>query len=477
MDSEISPMWLAGRWEAGREETIVVRDPGSGEAVGQVPSATLADAEAALACAARAAAVAQRTPVHERMRVLRAVADRAAADAEAFARLIATEGIKTLREARLEAQRCVETLRLSAEEARRLGGETINFDQRPGSEAKTGWWRRDPAGVVLAITPYNDPLNLVAHKIGPALAGGNAVILKPHKATPLSALRLAAAFDAAGLAPGVLQVITGDSRIIGDALVGDPRVRIVSFTGGPVVGRHLVAVAGLKRVLMELGGNAPAIVLPDADLPAAVDACVSGAFWAAGQNCLHVQRIVAHADVYAQVRERFVRQAARLAIGPKLDESTDMGPQINAAAVRRLHERVESAQRAGARLLCGGRSEGSFYLPTVLENVPPDHVLYREEIFGPVTLLEKAASADDAIERANATDYGLQAAVFTRDLKAAFRVSQALAFGGVMINESSDYRIDQMPFGGMKSSGLGREGVRSTIEAMTEPKVVCINTA
>ncbi|MCH8159603.1 MAG: aldehyde dehydrogenase family protein, partial [Proteobacteria bacterium] len=270
---------------------IEVYDPGNGELVGSVPSASREDVENVLATASKAADIARNMSTHLRMSVLRDVAEQLLQRHEEFAEVIAKEGVKTIREARKEVTRCVETLRISAEEARRLGGETIAFDQMPGSENRFGYYKRLPVGVIVAITPYNDPLNLVAHKIGPAIAAGNAVILKPHSSTPLSARNLVELFNATELPTGVLQLITGAGAVIGDQLVSDPRVRMVSFTGGPLVGHRILAQAGLKKIGMELGGNCPCIVLGDADMELAVESTVSGAFWAAGQNCLHVQRI------------------------------------------------------------------------------------------------------------------------------------------------------------------------------------------
>ena len=324
-----------------------VRDPWDASLVGRVPRATPADALAAVDQAAAAREVARRMPVHQRMSVLQGAADRIAAEAEGFARLVAREGIKTIREARREVARCVGTLRLCAEEARRLTGETIAFDQVPGGEGRSGYYTREPIGVVLAITPFNDPLNLVAHKVGPAIAAGCPVILKPHERTPLSALKLADALSQAGLPAGVLQVLTGDGRELGPALLGDDRVRLVSFTGGVEAGRRVAALAGLKRLEMELGGNCPTLVLADADLDRAAAACISGAFWAAGQNCLHVQRIIADQSVYEPFRDRLRQLAAGIHLGPKLDEATDMGCLIDAMAAERIERLLASAVQDG----------------------------------------------------------------------------------------------------------------------------------
>lgn len=441
----------------------------------RVPAATAADMLAAIDAALAAAQVMRRLPVHRRMAILSGAADRVAADSEGFAETIAREGIKTIREARKEVGRCVETLRISAEEARRVGGETIPFDQRPGSEGRVGYWRRDPVGVIGAITPFNDPLNLVAHKVGPSVAGGNAIIVKPHRQTPLSALRLAAAIVDAGLPAGALQVVTGRGAEVGDVLVRDPRVRMLTFTGGLATGTAILGRCGLKKTALELGSNSPVIVLADADLDSAVPATVSGAYWAAGQNCLHVQRIYVEARAYGSFVERFVATSAAYRLGDKLDDATDMGPLVSESAAARVEATVAAAVRAGARVLTGHRREGTRMTPTLLADVPESSALARDEIYGPVTAVWPVADLDEAIARANAVDFGLQAGIFTTDIRSAFRAIDELDCGGVMVNDSSDYRIDAMPFGGVKGSGLGREGVRFTLEAMTEPKVVCLS--
>lgn len=467
-------MLLEDRW-VERDAVIEITNPEDGSLVDTVPRSSVADMDRAVGHAVAGARAARAMPTHERMRVLHAAADTLAEEHEAFARTIATEGIKTILEARSEVTRAIDTLRISAEEARRVAGETVPFDQRPGAEGRQGFWRPEPVGIVGAITPFNDPLNLVAHKLGPALAAGNAVVLKPDSRTPLSALRLGRALHDAGLPEGVLQVVTGPGGEVGNALVRDPRVRMISFTGGRVTGERIAREAGLKKLGMELGSNAPALVLEDADLDLAVDACVSGAYAAAGQNCLHVQRVLVHESLYDAFRERFIAGAEAVRSGPKLSEDTDMGPLIDEAAARRVESIVQDAERAGARILVGGRREGSFMDPTVVESVPKNNELATQEIYGPVTLLEPFADAAGAVARANAVDYGLQAGIFTRDVRNAFRLADALEYGGVMINDSSDFRIDAMPFGGFKGSGLGREGVRFSVQDMTEPKLICFD--
>jgi glyceraldehyde-3-phosphate dehydrogenase (NADP+) len=467
-------MLLNGEW-ADRTRKLEVWDPQDNSLVDTVPLASVEDMKMAIAAAVTGFEYARKMPVHERMTILNKAVSIIGDRHETLARNIAREGIKTIREARKEVTRAIEAMRISAEEARRITGETIPFDQIPGSEGRLGYFSREPIGVIGAITPFNDPLNLVAHKVGPALASGNSIIVKPDSKTPLSALLLAQAIDDAGLPPGILQVITGNGREVGDVLVTDPRVRMISFTGGLSTGKAIMRKVGLKKVSMELGSNAPVIVLPDADMDLAVSANVSGAFWAAGQNCLHVQRLFVHNDIYSEFAARFVTEAEAYKVGDKLDENTDMGSLINETEAKRVEQMVNEALEAGAILLTGGERSGTFYAPTVLENLTDSCTLAWEEIYGPVTILYRFSKLDEAIAQANDVDYGLQAGVFTRDLQKAFYTAARLDCGGVMINDSTDYRIDAMPFGGVKGSGLGREGIRYAIQEMTEPKVICIN--
>lgn len=465
-------MFLAGQW-VDREETIDVRDPFDDSLIDTVPAATPEDVETALAAAAAATVTARSLNTYQRSQILLEAAACVGERLEEFATVIAREGSKTIREARKEARRCVNTLTISGEEAKRLHGETILFDSFPGGEARKGYFERMPIGVVLAITPFNDPLNLVAHKLGPAIAAGNAVILKPATVTPLSALKLTEAFLAAGLPKDVLQCLTGYGAILGDRLVSDPRVRMVSFTGGVEAGLRITAKAGLKKIGMELGSNSPVIVWRDADLDWAAESCVSGAFWAAGQNCIGVQRIYIHRSVYALFRDRFVALTRTYTIGNKLDEACDMGPMITEGEAKRTERWIQEAVEMGATVACGGRRTGALLEPTVLENVPSKATIHHEEVFGPTVNLYPVDTLDEAIAEANSVNFGLHAACFTRDVDTAHRLAAGLECGGVMVNDSTDYRLDSMPFGGVKSSGLGREGIRFSLQEMTEPKVVC----
>jgi len=465
-------MLIGGKW-VDAERTIRVRDPFDGSLIDHVPSATADDARRALESAMRGAEIARRLSVHERSSILARAAELVSDRAEAFATLIAREGSKTIREARKETARCINTLTISAEEAKRTVGETIPFDSFPGGERRVGYYYRFPIGIVLAITPFNDPLNLVAHKVGPAIAGGNAVILKPATVTPLSALGLAEMLLEAGLPSEVLQVVTGSGVALGDVLVPDERVRMVSFTGGLDAGRRVAQLAGLKKLGMELGSNSPVIVWHDADLDWAAESCVSGAFWAAGQNCIGVQRLYVHESAYEEFRDRCVERTRAYRVGDKRLEETDMGPMITEGEAKRVERWISEAVGLGARVLCGGARQGTLVEPTVLEDVPESSTIHREEVFGPTVNLYRVREADEAIARANALPFGLHAAVFTRDVDLAFRFAYELECGGVMVNDSTDYRLDSMPFGGIKQSGLGREGVRFALQEMTEPKTVC----
>lgn len=465
-------MYLNGEW-VDRPEKIDVVDPFDNSLIDTVPKATAADVETALAAAVKGFEVARKMTVYDRAQILYKTAQIVIGRQEEFAQIIAREGSKTIREARKEARRCGNTLTISAEEAKRIQGETIPFSSFPGGENRKGYYERVPIGVVLAITPFNDPLNLVAHKLGPAVAAGNSVVLKPATVTPLSGIKLVEAFVEAGLPSPVMQVLTGYGAEIGDPLVKDPRVRMISFTGGVEAGLRITTLAGLKKIGMELGSNSPVIVWKDADLEWAAESCVSGAFWAAGQNCIGVQRIYIHRDIYGKFRDRFVELTKKYKIGNKLQEDCDMGPMITEGEAKRLKGWIEEAEEMGAKVLCGGKRTGALLEPTVLENVPKKATLHREEVFGPTVNLYPVDGADEALAEANSIEYGLHAALFTRDVDMAFKLAYGLDCGGVMINDSTDYRLDSMPFGGIKNSGLGREGIKFSLQEMTEPKTIC----
>jgi glyceraldehyde-3-phosphate dehydrogenase (NADP+) len=452
---------------------IEVKNTFTGQLVATVTDSTVQDLDRAIAAAATAAR--REWPAHARYKVLMRAADLVERHAEEYAVTIAREGSKTIREARREPIRSANILRLCAEEGRRLAGESLPFDSRVGSEDRMGYYFRFPLGVIAAITPFNDPLAMAAHKIGPALAAGNAVVLKPASLTPLSAVRLAEHLKEAELPDGRLAVVTGRGSVIGDALVSDRRVRMVTFTGGVETGEHITRIAGLKKLAMELGSNSPVIVNDDAVFERAIPAIAAGAFTQAGENCLGVQRVLVLSSVYDRFREGFVAHVRRLKAGASIDEDTDVCAMITEAQAMRVEEWVREAETAGARVLTGGQRRGALMEPTVLEEVPRGVRADCQEVYGPVVSLYRVASLEEAIDRANDVDYGLHAAIFTERLRDAFAAVRGLDVGAVIVNDSTDYRLDVMPFGGTKSSGIGREGVRFSVMEMTQPRVVCLN--
>jgi glyceraldehyde-3-phosphate dehydrogenase (NADP+) len=466
---------LIGEQWVDKQEKIEIRNPYDNNVVDTVPHGTQQDMKKAIGCAVEGFKTSKKMPVHQRIAILMKTAEIIKENQEDFARTLSSEGSKTIREARKEVSRAINTITISAEEARRIIGETLPFDSVPGSENRVGYYYRFPIGVIGAITPFNDPLNLVAHKLGPAIAGGNAVVLKPAALTPLSALKLGEAFFKAGLPENILNIVTGYGEEVGNTLVKDNRVRMISFTGGVDAGLKVLQYAGLKKIGMELGSNSPCIILEDADIDKAVDLCVSGGFWAAGQNCIGVQRIFVHTRVYNDFVTKFVERTRKLKVGPQCDEDTDMGPMISEKEAIRVGKWVDEAVNKGAHLLTGGKRDKSMYHPTVLENIPTGVTVDCEEIFGPVVCLYNIKNLDEAIEKANNVRYGLHAGIFTRNIENAFKAIKELDAGGVMVNDSTDYRIDLMPFGGVKYSGLGREGIKHALMEMTEPKVVCFN--
>ena len=477
MDANAKTLLIDGRWE-GASRTMAVCNPYSGEHLQDVARADPGHVAAALAGARRGLAINRQLPTRRRAQLLREVAARVSAEGESFARCISQESGKPIAAARKEVDRCVNTLSLAAEEATRIVGETINFDSFGGGEGRSGYYIYEPIGIVVAITPFNDPLNLVAHKLGPAIAAGNAVILKPAEQAPLSALRLVRAFLESGLPRGVISVLTGYGREFGQNLVGSPDVAMVSFTGGERAGGEIAASAGVKRLAMELGANSPVIVSEQCQLPLAVSSCVSGAFWASGQNCIGVQRVFIHASRYREFADACVDEVHKLKVGNPLADDTDVGPMVSSGDVDRVHTWVQQALNQGAALLCGGQSLGNnCYAPTVLDVGERNVAITEEEVFGPVVSLHSYRNLDRAIAAANRPAYMIHAAIFTDRLQEAMHASRALDCAGVLINDSTDYRLDAMPFGGAKRGAMGREGVKYAIREMVQTKTVCMNLA
>lgn len=443
--------------------------------VGHAPLSGVDELDAAIATAVLAFETTRRMPTHARVAVLDRAARILEARAEEFAHRMAREGGKPIRYARGEVARAAITFDLAASECRRFGGEVLPVDLEARAEGRICLSTRVPRGPVAAISPFNFPLNLIVHKVAPAIAVGAPVVLKPPPQCPLTGFALASVLAEAGLPEGALSVVHCPPEIA-QRMVEDERMRVVSFTGSDAVGWKLKAVAGKKQVLLELGGNAPAIVDETADLDLAMEKIVAGAWAHAGQVCIKVQRVFVHAASFDRFLAEFVRRTRDLACGDPLDERTVVGPLIEPRHVARVLAWIREAVEGGATLHCGGSAEGSVVRPAILTGTAPEMRVCREEVFGPVTVVERFETFDEAIAACNASRFGLQAGVFTRDLGRALRAYRELEYGGVMINDVPTFRVDNFPYGGTKDSGFGREGVRYAMEEMTEPKVLVMGT-
>jgi aldehyde dehydrogenase (NAD+) len=471
-----TPYWVAGRPATGTDP-LEVTSPHDGALAGRTTTATPDDVEAAVAAAVRVRAECAATPAHVRAAALDHVSRRLAERAEEFAALITAESGKPRKWARLEVARAVSTFRWGAEEARRWSGTLQRLDTDPAATGRLALVRRVPRGPVLGIAPFNFPLNLVAHKVAPAVAVGAPIVLKPAPATPLTALLLGELLAETELPAGSWSVLPVPNDVAAE-LVRDPRLPVVSFTGSVPVGWSIRESAPRKHVTLELGGNAAVVVGPDQgdekSLSWAASRIATFAMYQAGQSCISVQRVFAHRDVAAALTERVVEAVRVLETGDPTDAVTDVGPLIDEQAARRVEGWVDEAVADGARLLAGGSRDGASYAPTVLTDVPPTAKVSREEVFGPVVVIESVDSLDEAFDRVNDSRFGLQAGVFTRDLQVAFRAAQVLDVGGVIIGDVPSYRADQMPYGGVKDSGTGREGVRAAMEDLTEERVLVL---
>ena len=468
-------MLIAGRW-VGAGRSIPVTDPYNGEVIGEIPQAGAEEVEAALSSAVRGSRQMAELTAAERHGILMRAAEGIRDRSEELSLILTREVGKTIREARGEVRRTIQTFTVAAEEAKRIHGQGVPMDADPRGGGRIGFTLRVPVGVVAAVTPFNFPLNLAAHKVAPALAAGNSVILKPATETPLADLQVAAILERSGLPEDALNVITGRGEEVGPPLVSDERVRMLSFTGSLAVGRTLMAAPGIRKTTMELGSNSAVIVMDDADADLAAERIVAGAFALAGQVCISVQRVYVQRALYDRLVESVSAGAGRLAVGDPREEATDMGPMISAAAVDRAQSWIDEAIDAGGERTAGGRREGTLLWPTVLTEVPDECRISSEEAFAPAVVINPVETLEEAISRVNDSRYGLQAGLFTGDLSAALRAARAIEVGGVMINEVPTYRVDHMPYGGMKMSGIGREGLRYAIEEMTEIRLVCFRT-
>ena len=444
---------INGEW-GGSGTPLEVKNKYDGSLVGVLPTASHEDLNRAIDSAERAEDIMADLPAYKRSEIL-----------------LRTSAL--LRE-RAEVDRAASTFTIAAEEAKRLHGETIPLDAVPSGEGYFGFWTRRPVGVIAAISPFNFPLNLVAHKVAPALAAGNTLVLKPASTTPLAAVILCQILQEAGLPAGVVNLVVGSGGTVGEWLITDERVDKVTFTGSPEIGRHILAVAGIKKVTLELGNTSPVVVAPDADLDFVAKRCALGAFYNSGQVCISVQRIYSQKQVYEPFTEKFVKATEAMVVGNPLDERVDVGPMIDSKEVDRIEGWVKEAQSSGAKILTGGKREGTVYYPTVLANVEADMKVIAEETFAPVASVISSDDFESALKQANDSKFGLQVGVFTKDIDRVFKAVRRLNFGGVIINDTPSFRADHMPYGGNRQSGLGREGVKFAMEDMTNIQLVAI---
>lgn len=465
-------MLIDGEWREAADYRPVV-DPYRGETIGYAPESSLDDLELALAAAVRAKDEVARTPALERAALLRKAAQMVVERSEAVSQLMVRETGKPIKDARIEVARCESLLTMSAEEAVRIEGSQVPVDGHPNAAGKLAVMWRFPVGVVAGITPYNAPFNLAWHKIAPALAAGNAVVLKGPPQAAMVVHELSKILVDCGLPRGWVNFLYGST--VGPALVRDPRVDFITFTGSSAVGSQIKANCGLRRVALELGGTGPTIVHQDARIDEAAPVCALNSMRLAGQSCLSVQNLYVHESLYADFVRRFVERVASMKVGDPVDPATDVGTLIDEGAARRVEAWVNEAVAAGAHVLTGGTRKGAQFQPTVVVDATPSMRIVRDEIFGPVAVIHRYDDLDEVFARINDTPYGLHCGIFTHDMPTAFRAIRALRFGGVIVNGSSTWRTDQMPYGGIKNSGIGREGPRYAVREMTDEKLVVFN--
>ena len=467
-------MLIGGEYVDAKEK-FTVSDKHSGEAIGEFPIADEKIYSSAVETAQKGLEELSALPAHRRALILEKISETVESRKEEFTRILCQETGKPHKFASGEVSRAVQTFKFASEVAKSIHGETVPLDAAVGSENRVGFYYREPCGIVGAITPFNYPLNLAAHKLAPSFAAGCSVVLKPASFTPLSSLRLAEVALEAGLPEKAINIIYGPGGTVGEWLSKDERLAAVTFTGSPPVGRRIKELSGVKRVILELGSNSAAIVEPDADLEFAIPRLVTGSFAYSGQVCISVQRIYLQEKIFESFLERFVEKTRKLKIGPPEEETTDIGPMISEGEAKRVQSWIEEAVSAGAKVVTGGKREGVIYHPTVLTEVKPDMKVMSKEVFGPVVCVTPYDSFEDALRMVNDSTYGLQAGVFTRDVNKAFKAIRTLKVGGVIINDYPTYRADNMPYGGVKESGLGREGLKFAVEELTDIKMVVFN--
>jgi acyl-CoA reductase-like NAD-dependent aldehyde dehydrogenase len=466
-------LFINGQWVRGGV-SVEVRNKYSQDLIDTVSSSRHKDVDAAIRAAGQAAPVLAEMPSHKRGAILARAATLISEQREDLAKTIAMEAGKGLKYARAEVDRAYNTFVIASEEAKRIHGETVPMDAVPSAEGYIGFWLRRPVGIVAAITPFNFPLNLVSHKVAPAIAAGNSIVLKPATNTPLTAVKLCKILQDAGLPPGGINLAIGPGHTVGEWLVADPRVAKISFTGSRNVGHRLTQIAGIKKVTLELGNNSPVIVMSDVDLDMAAKRCATGAFYNSGQVCISVQRIYIHRNVYEAFVEKLTKATEAIIVGNPLDERVDVGPLIDLQEANRIESWVDEARAAGAEILTGGIRDGAIYFPTIISGTKPTMKIIAKEVFGPVVSVIACDDIEEALRLADSSEYGLQAGIFTRDINLAIQAVKHLHFGGVIINDTSVFRADHMPYGGNRQSGLGREGVRFAIHDMTNIQMVAI---
>ncbi|MEN6292703.1 MAG: lactaldehyde dehydrogenase [Methanobacterium sp.] len=457
-----------------KPEKIEIRNPFNNEVIDTVPQGNHEDVQNALIAANRAKKALNDLTSREISESLYGIHEELSKNSKSLAKLVTLDCGKPIKDSIEEVNRSIQTILLSAEESKRIYGETIPMDACAGGENVIGFTMRLPLGVVAAITPFNYPLNLAIHKVAPAIAAKNSVILKPSMKAPLTALKMAEIMDFY-LPDGALNAVTGHGRTIGDEIVTSPVVNKISFTGSVEIGEHISKQAGMKKLTLELGGNDPLIVLEDADIDKAVEAAVRGSYLNAGQVCIGVKRVILDNKIADEFIQKFVNNTKKLVTGDPMDPETDVGPLINKGAAIEVENRVNESISDGAELLCGGKREGTLYMPTILDNVDSKMKIVQYETFGPVSPIIRINGIDEAIKVANNTKYGLQAGIFTNNINNAIKAVKEIEAGGVIVNKPSTYRMDNMPFGGCKMSGLGKEGIKYAIEDMTKTKIAVIN--
>ncbi|MGE7675018.1 aldehyde dehydrogenase family protein [Lysinibacillus sp. NPDC094403] len=467
-------LFINGDWVEAAEYTELY-SPYSSEVIAEIPKANVEEVEAALVAADAARKTMANMPLYKRAIILEKLASLLEARAEEAAELIALEAAKPISTAKAEVQRTIQTYKFAAEEAKRIHGETIPVDAAPGGDGRIAYTVREPLGIVAAITPFNFPMNLVAHKVGPAIASGNTVVLKPASQTPLTSYFIGELLAEAGLPKGALNIVTGAGSLIGNKLVTDNRVKKISFTGSPAVGIGIRNQAGLKKVTLELGSNAAVIIDENVNIDKLIPRVVSGAFAFQGQVCISVQRIYVHEKMYDLFVDKFVAATKELKLGDPLDPTTDVSALISPQDVKRTLSWIEEAKGQGAIIATGGESEGNILQPTVLLNVKPEQKVSCQEVFAPIVSIMKFTSIQEAFDQVNDSKYGLQAGIYTDNIHVALQATQKLHVGGVIINDIPTFRLDHLPYGGVKESGMGREGLKYAIEEMTEMKLVVIN--